>query len=74
MVSAMLPRHAMLCCAVLCDAVQWCDDNPDEPLSIELLGLLPAALENPTRVAVVLFVMTRVLRNIAAGGLPGLSV
>lgn len=38
---------------------QWCDDNPDEPLSLELLGLLPAALESPTRVAVALFVTTR---------------
>lgn len=39
--------------------VQWCDENPDEPLSIELLGLLPAALESPTRVAVALFATTR---------------
>jgi hypothetical protein len=38
---------------------QWCDDNPDEPLSMELLGLLPAALESPTRLAVALFVTTR---------------
>lgn len=38
---------------------QWCDDNPDEPLSMELLGLLPAALESPTRLAVALFVATR---------------
>lgn len=38
---------------------QWCDENPDEPLSIELLGLLPAALESPTRVAVALFATTR---------------
>lgn len=50
-----MPVHFFMCAA----CVQWCDDNPDEPLSMELLGLLPAALENPTRVAVALFATTR---------------
>lgn len=34
---------------------------------MELLGLLPAALEGPTRLAAALFVATRVLRNLVAG-------
>jgi hypothetical protein len=37
---------------------QWCDAHPDEPLS-EVISLLPAALENPTRFAVTSLVATR---------------
>jgi len=40
---SMTPVWSTSCCCV-----QWCDENPDEPLSMELLGLLPAALESPT--------------------------
>lgn len=45
------------CCRYEC--VQWCDDHPDEPLSLEMIGLLPAALEGPSRVAVSFLVLTR---------------
>ena len=39
--------------------MQWVDEHPDEPLSIEALGLLPAALESPSRVAITILAITR---------------
>eukprot|EP00878_Enallax_costatus_P018045 GHUV01018974.1.p1 GENE.GHUV01018974.1~~GHUV01018974.1.p1 ORF type:complete len:531 (+),score=75.48 GHUV01018974.1:260-1852(+) len=47
-------------------ARQWCDSHPDEPLSLEMIGLLPAAVEGPSRLAVSFLVITRVVRNLAA--------
>jgi hypothetical protein len=60
-------QTCLVCCHDSPSVSQWCEANPDEPLSMELLGLLPAALEQPTRLAVLLFVTTRVLRNLVAG-------
>ncbi|KAF8062759.1 D-threonine aldolase [Scenedesmus sp. PABB004] len=51
--------------AVADRARRWLEANPDQPLSVEVLGLLPVALEAPACVAISLFVSTRVLRSAA---------
>ncbi|WIA40942.1 hypothetical protein OEZ86_004596 [Tetradesmus obliquus] len=56
---------AVVCISAAADKTRkWCDAHADEPMA-EVVGLLPAALENPTRFAVTSLAATRVLRTLA---------
>eukprot|EP00879_Flechtneria_rotunda_P002745 GHRR01002953.1.p1 GENE.GHRR01002953.1~~GHRR01002953.1.p1 ORF type:complete len:371 (+),score=107.71 GHRR01002953.1:255-1367(+) len=41
----------------------WCEDNPNQSMAIEVVGILPAALEGPTVSTVGFMVAIRLLRN-----------
>uniref|UniRef100_A0A383W8Y8 Mechanosensitive ion channel MscS domain-containing protein n=1 Tax=Tetradesmus obliquus TaxID=3088 RepID=A0A383W8Y8_TETOB len=56
---------AVVCISAAADKTRkWCDAHADEPMA-EVMGLLPAALENPTRFAVTSLAATRALRTLA---------
>lgn len=40
-------------------AKKWCNENPDQPLSTEVISMLPSALEGPTVTTVWTMVVLR---------------
>lgn len=41
-----------------------CEENPDAPLNKDILWVLPIALRVPGTLALIIFTVTRVLRNL----------
>ncbi|KAF6265688.1 Mechanosensitive ion channel-domain-containing protein [Scenedesmus sp. NREL 46B-D3] len=44
---------------------QWCEENPNQPVTTEVIGMLPSALESPTIFTVWTMVAVRLVRNAA---------